>query len=202
MTIAITRKETLKAVLNLSLFSGFYRALKDFVQPLIKQVALGLPFLLMLSDKNRTTILTGIVYFVFFLLSSRASRYSQILIKLFGSSARAMNTSLILGGIIFALGGFFTTEGNFTVGIIAFLLIFLMENMRNPIGTAYVSNHFSDAILSSALSANSQFKSLMAAIIAPLFGYMADTFNLGWALFGGGVLLFPLWLLTRVKEQK
>ncbi|MFO7940768.1 MAG: MFS transporter [Bacteroidales bacterium] len=202
MSLTITQKDTLKSVANLSFFSGFYRALKDFVQPLIKQVALGFPFLLALSGEDRTTLLTGLIYFVFFLISSQASRHSQLLIKLFGNSARAMNATLLLGGIIFAVGGLFTTEGNYSVGIIAFLLIFLMENMRNPIGTAFVSNRFNDAILSSALSANSQFKSLVAAIIAPLFGYMADLFNLGWALFAGGLLLLPMWWLFRVKAPQ
>ncbi len=199
LTVTLKRKETLKAVLNLSVFSGFYRAIKDFVQPLIKQLAIGLPVLLSFSSQDRTTMLTGILYFLIFLISSRASRRSQLLLKAFGRSSHAMNKTLLIGGITIAIGGIFAIRGVFAAGIGAFFILFLMENMRNPIGTAYVSNRFNDKILSSALSANSQIKSLVAAIIAPLFGYLADTFSLGWALVGSGILLLPIWLTTRVK---
>ena len=195
----LSRKDTVKAVLNLSVFSGFYRAIKDFVQPLIKQLAIGIPVLVTLSDEDKTTIFTGGVYFLFFLISSRVSRHSQLLIKVFKKAANAMNYTLLLAALIIATGGIFAIRNVFVAGIIAFFLIFIMENMRNPIGTAYVSNRFDDAILSGALSANSQIKSLAAAIIAPLFGYLADTFSLGWALVGSGLLLIPIWVTTRVK---
>jgi len=195
----LSRKDTVKAVLNLSVFSGFYRAIKDFVQPLIKQLAIGIPVLVTLSDEDKTTIFTGGIYFLFFLISSRASRHSQLLIKVFKKAANAMNYTLLLAALIIATGGIFAIRNVFVAGIIAFFLIFIMENMRNPIGTAYVSNRFDDAILSGALSANSQIKSLAAAIIAPLFGYLADTFSLGWALVGSGLLLIPIWVTTRVK---
>ncbi|MEA2107328.1 MAG: MFS transporter, partial [Bacteroidota bacterium] len=63
-----------------------------------------------------------------------------------------------------------------------------------PIGVAYVSELYTKEILATALSANSQAKSLFAAIIAPVLGFVADKFNVGIALTFVALLL----LLTAV----
>ena len=60
--------------------------------------------------------------------------------------------------------------------------MYLVENLRNPIGVAYVSELFNDEVLATALSTNSQTKSLLAALIAPILGFVADKYGVGISL--------------------
>lgn len=197
----IKQPNTFRAIMNLSIFSGAYRGLKDFIQPLIQHYALAIPIILSLNAHERTSIVTGLVYFFLFLVSSQASRVSGGFEKIFHTAPRAMNISFIIAALSIGLSGIFVFAGMYGFGIAGFMLIFLIENIRNPIGTAYVSSRFSNQILSTALSANSQIKSLTAAVIAPLFGYIADQFDLAAALCFSGIFLLLSALITRLPAS-
>jgi hypothetical protein len=61
-----------------------------------------------------------------------------------------------------------------------------------PIGISYVTEIIDKDILATVLSAESQTHSIIAALLAPLIGYLADAFGLGYALAGVSGLLLVL----------
>ena len=82
--------------------------------------------------------------------------------------------------------------------------MYLVENLRNPIGVAYVSELFNDEVLATALSTNSQTKSLLAALIAPILGFIADKYGIGISLSVISLLLIlasPLYFARKRSKS-
>ena len=193
----------LKAIANLSVHSGFHRSIKDYLQPIIQTFALSLPFFLYFSDNQRSAILIGIIYSGIYLLTSFITRRAGKLKDQLKSMENSLNLTMYLGFIFALLCGIFFHYGFFLASIILYVLIFLLENLRNPIGVAYVSDLYKDDVLATALSLNSQSKSLIAAIIAPLLGFIADRFGVGVSLSviaGLIVILSPLFIVKSEND--
>ncbi len=172
----------LQAIANLSVHSGFHKAIKDYLQPVVQTFALSIPVIVALQEKQRTAISIGIVYFIVYIFTSIASKKSGRFTEKLKSMPKALNISLYVGFSLALFSGIFYHFNFYFLSIVFYILIYIIENIRNPIGVAYVSELYSNEILATALSANSQAKSLIAAIIAPVLGFIADKFNVGVAL--------------------
>jgi uncharacterized membrane protein len=87
------------------------------------------------------------------------------------------------------------------LSIMIFIGIYLIENIRKPMGIAYVTELLNENILATALSTESQVKSVYAALLAPLIGFLADAFGIGIALLlvsGFLLVLIPLfWIKSK-----
>ena len=182
-------KQILRAIANLSIHSGFHRAIKDYLQPVIQTFALSIPVMLALSDNQRSAILIGILYFIIYFSTSYASRKAGRLKDKLRSIELVLNSTMYIGFVFAFLSGIFFHYGFYFVSIMFYIVIYLAENLRNPIGVAYVSELYQDDILATALSANSQAKSLLAAIIAPIIGFLADRFGIGIGLSSLALLI-------------
>lgn len=197
--------KVLKAITNLSVFTGYYRAVKDFLQPILKTFALGLPVLLFMDDKQREAIVIGVVYFFIYLLTSFAARNSGRFSAKYNSLKISLNYTIIVGLIVGVLSGIFFESGLVTLSIIFFIGIYVIENLRKPIGIAYVTEAIDNKdILATVLSAESQAHTIIAAIVAPLIGFFADQFGLAIAIIiasSGLLLISPVFLLKSKKGQ-
>lgn len=192
--------QILKAVANLSVHSGFHKAIKDYLQPVVQSFALSLPVLLAFRDKQRTALIIGVVYFIVYLLTSIASKKSGRFTEKINSMPRALNITLYTGFILALLSGIFYHYNFYFISIIFYIGIYIIENLRNPIGVAYVSELYNHKVLATALSANSQAKSLFAAIIAPVLGFVADKYNVGIALAVVAISLASTAILYLAKK--
>ncbi|MCK5170522.1 MAG: MFS transporter [Bacteroidales bacterium] len=190
-------KQLLRAITNLSIHSGFHRAIKDYLQPVIQTFALSIPVMLAFSDNQRSAILIGILYFIIYFSTSYASRNAGRLKNKLKSIELVLNSTMYIGFVLAFLSGIFFHYGFYFASIMFYIGIYLIENLRNPIGVAYVSELYQDDILATALSGNSQAKSLLAAIIAPIIGFLADKFGIGIGLSSLALLIIistPLYL--------
>ncbi len=202
--ISLKNIKILIAITNLSSYSGYYKAIKDYLQPVLKSLALTIPVLTLYGDKQRTAIIIGLVYFSIFILTSIASRNSGRIAALFKNYYYPLNISLICGFSLGILCGVFYHWGFIIVSIILFLMINIIENIRKPIGIAYVTDLFKQDILATALSAQSQAITIFAAIIAPLLGLFADIFGIAYSLAITSVLLLALspFILAKSRLKK
>ena len=57
--------------------------------------------------------------------------------------------------------------------------IFIVENIRKPILTGFVSDNVPNEILTSVISAQSLLRTIVTAILAFVFGVIADNFGIG-----------------------
>ncbi len=195
-----------RAVLSASSFGGFYKGAKDYLQPMVSAMALAIPIAHTLSAQRREALLIGLAYTVIYLLTSFASRYSAMVAERFRTSERALNWLLIIGLLLGLVAGISRWQGLTVIPVIAFLTIYVLQNLRQPVGVAVAADRIPEDVLATVLSAQSQLQSLFAAIVALLVGATADyiggNVGLGLALSAGiGVLLLPvLWLSPRPTE--
>lgn len=194
----------IKALTSSSIYTGYYRAAKDYIQPLLKTFALSLPILAWMDGEKKTAIVIGVVYFISFLFNAYASRFSGKIAVAYKSVSKPLNLTLLLGFFFGIVTGLTFHLSIFIVSIICFMIILAIENLRKPMGVALIADLSKDNALATVLSASSQAKSVFAAILAPLIGYLADTYNPGVAIAAVSailILLIPLyWLKSRTVE--
>ena len=179
--------EALRAISNQALYTGYYKACKDYLQPILKATAVGLPVLIALQTQERTAIIVGVVYSALYLLTSAAARRSGRVADAFGSLVKPLNSTLMIGLAFGALSGIAYVAGVPLVAILLYIGIYVTENVRKPMGIAYVSERMQQESLASALSVESQVETVFAAAIAIVLGLLSTAFGLG-----AGIILVSL----------
>lgn len=193
--------QALRAILNSSGFSGLFKATKDYLQPILESFALALPVFVALSDKRRSALVIGLIYFVIYLFTSYASRSSADFSHHFRGLAHAINLTFLAGAAFLLVAGVADWGGLSWIAILVYVLFYILHNLRRPMNVSFISDQISTRVMASGLSVESQFRTLTAAILSPLLGALADQFGVGVALtiLAGGTLL--LYFFVRVDEK-
>ncbi len=192
----------LRAISNQALYSGYYKACKDYLQPMLRSLAITLPILVMLANQERTAIITGVVYALLYALTAVASSRSGNLADRFSGLARPLNVTLLIGVGLGLASGAFEHLGIPVLAVFLYLGIYVIENLRKPMGITYVSERMEQQSLASALSVESQAETLFAAGIAPLLGVLSSLFGLGVGVMLVSGLCLVLGLLLRLPADK
>lgn len=77
----------------------------------------------------------------------------------------------------------------------AYLLLYVAQNVRRPMVVGYVRGHIDHRTMATGLSVETQLRTVLTAIFAPLVGLLADRLGVGPAIliFGGVALVaYPL----------
>lgn len=196
-----TNWRALRAILNSAGFSGLFKASKDYLQPILESFALALPLFIMLEDKRRSALVMGLVYFVIYIFTSISSRNAASFSKRFASLGQAINITFLAGAGLLLLAGFAAWANIAWLAILAFLLFYVFHNFRRPMNVANISGEISNRVMASGLSVESQFTTLLSAVLAPALGAMADSFGIGVALMVLATGVLFLFLLVRVDEN-
>jgi MFS family permease len=196
---SFSQKLTLKTLFSMASFSGYYKATKDYLQPVVQTLALSLPWMVAYAEKERTAVLIGIIYFFIYLLTSRASLRSGRFKDRLKNFGKALNITLFAGLLAGFLAGLFFELEWIAPAILFYIFIFIVENLRKPVGVAFLAEKTDEDVMATTLSVESQSKSLVAAVVAPLLGYAADLFGLGYGLMVVSLILLVPGLILRLK---
>ncbi|RLD35154.1 MAG: MFS transporter [Bacteroidetes bacterium] len=174
----IIRKPHVLQIINTSaLHTAYLKAVKDYIQPLMIHVSLLLPVLLHVEQEKKNGIVVGALYFFIYLLTSRASQISS---RVADKSKRNISYTTLLWGFSFGIfSGVCFYYGLWVVSFVAFVGIYIVENIRKPILTGFVADRVPNEILASVISAQSLLKTVMTAGIALVFGILADHYGIG-----------------------
>ena len=180
----------MKGMLNQSLYSGYYKALKDYIQPMIVALTITSPFLTSYDDVQRSAFFTGAVYSVLYFTTSFASKKASYFAGRFSSESGALN-------FFFSFGAWCAVASAITFAfslplfsVLLFFGIYLVENIRKPVGLSYLSSLMDETILAASLSVESQLETLFAVLFSLLVGGLTSLFSLEAALLAtSGVLL-------------
>jgi len=196
-----TDRHAMRSILNSASFTALFKITKDYLQPILETFALALPILLFVSDVERSGIVIGVIYFSIYLLTSYASRNSDLVSQRFGNLVSAINMTFLIGVGFLFLAGLTTWLNLVIISILVFLGFYILQNLRKPMNVAYVSDQISQRVMASGLSIEAQFTTILVAIFAPILGALADAFGVGLALtiLGAGTLLF--YFFVRLQEQ-
>lgn len=194
------KPEVLKTIGNLSLYTGFYKSVKDYLQPMLETIALSMPLFLMLQEKQRSAILVGVVFFFIHLMTAFASRSSGRFAKRFRNVAAPLNITLFAGFLFGLMAGILYSQEWFIAAGVLFVVIYAVENLRKPIGISHLTDNIDHNVLSSSLSFQSLAETLLAATIAPLIGWIADEWNPGTALIVISALMLLASVFVRIRK--
>ncbi|MBN2253631.1 MAG: MFS transporter, partial [Kosmotogaceae bacterium] len=194
--------EALKGVLNSSLYDAFFKVVKEYLQPILEALALGLPIMIAFSAEQRTSVIVGIVYFVIYIATSFASKNAGRLSGKFGSEARALNYTYIYGAVLIIFSGLLQIFALQVLAVVTFFFLFILENFRRPINISYISDNIDHKTMASGLSVESQLKTLLMAIFAPLIGFMADKLGVGSAIGIAGAAMLALFAFVKLNPPK
>jgi len=188
------------SIMNSAVYDGFFKVLKEYLQPVLKTMAIGLPVLTALSADRRTAIVVGLVYFVLFLAASTASRYSGKFSRRIKGVIQSINITWIIAFSMLIIAGIFQGLSVYIVTIGAYLVLFTLQNLRRPLCITYISDKVPHRVMASGLSVESLMKTLVMTILAPVCGYLADLAGVGITVTIGGVLMGLLYLPLRLRK--
>ncbi len=201
---SLKNRNMIRAIFNSSSYSGYFDAVKDYLQPVLKAFAVSLPIFLVMNDKQRSALIIAIVYFAVNLLTSFASQSSGRFSEKFSDIYKPMNITLIIGLLMGIGAGISSHYGLEILSIIFFVVLYLIHNIRRPMGEAYITDAMENDILATALSTESQATTLVTAVAAPAIGFIADKFGIGagLAVISFAFLVFmPLYYAKHEKKK-
>lgn len=200
--ISVIKVRSVIQIINTSaVHSAYLKAVKDYIQVLMVNVVILIPILNQTETEKKNGIFIGIFYFIIYLLTSRASALSsQVRIK---NETQIAFLTLLIGFGFGAISGIMYINRWWIFALIAFTGVFIMENIRKPILTGYIADEVPNTILASVISAQSLVKTIMTALMAVLFGFFADLYNLGTSFLIVSLLLLLITVgLSLIFPQK
>jgi len=186
-------------IINISaLHTAYLKAVKDYIQPLMVNVALLIPLMTNTETQKKNGLVIGIIYFFIYLLTSHASQLSaKIAIRMPKSSPMI---TLLLGLSFGLLSGVFYYFNLWVIALLFFIGIYIIENVRKPILTGYIADQVPSEILTSVISVQSLLRTIITAILALFFGIIADTYGIGVSFIVISLFLLILLTINFVKK--
>ncbi len=182
------------------IFEAVLSSMKDYVQPILSAIIIGSGIIVFtnISAEDNLSILLGIIYTILNIFSSFASKYSFMAKSLLGGS-KSLNVLYVLFLLTLMLLGF-TTQ--FTIFVcILFLLINIWQNIRKPIFIDVIDDNMDKSQRATILSVSSQIKSLFIIFLAPLGGYLADSYGIHIVMFAFAGIMIILYPLSKAKAK-
>ena len=194
----IKQPNILKIINASALHSAYLKAVKDYIQPLMVNMALLIPLFTDIETNKKNGLVIGVLYFVIYLLTSKASKLASKAVDKRGNTISYL--TLIAGFGFGILSGVFFYFDLWILAFVTFVGIYLVENLRKPILTGFVADNVPNEILTSVMSVQSQLKTVITAVLALVFGITADNFGIGVAFVGvSSFLLISTFILNRIK---
>ncbi len=211
-------RELLRTLLNASTGNSFFKVAKDYLQPILKQsaaaIAAATPVLAFADgETQRTAVVVAAIYVVVHLNEYFSSRRAGRLAQSVGNMSGALNLLFwalaglfCAAGLLLRLGEAAPTPALRYAGlggaVLMLVLFYTVENLRMPILTGYLSDRTVAQQRATVLSVYSQLRAVIAAVLAPLFGLLADRAGLPAAFLAGGVALLAAGLLLRLDASR
>jgi len=180
--VAFKDRRLRKGAFSSATYDAIYKSLKDYIQPIIKIYILviiinfGLVFdSSILTSDNLIIIILGSMYSLFYLLSSISSRNAYIVRNWLKSVKSSIDILLYLFAGVLILNAIFISVRLPIVVVFLYLLIYIFQNIRRPLCIDYLGGIMKKEQRATILSAESQIKSILVFIFAPLFGLIADS---------------------------
>jgi len=177
--LSAVRQANLRGLIIESMgFEGFFKAAKDYLQPVLQAAALPVTALLLagvsFSDTQKSVVLIGPVFFILFILSAVASRKAHSLAVFCGGEDQAAR--LLWGMLLIICCGMLPAMywNLQAIMILGFVLLYILQNLWRPILISRFDAHSEETKSATILSIDSQAKSLATMAIAPALGLAMD----------------------------
>jgi hypothetical protein len=189
-------KKVRNAVFNSSSYQAFFKAIKDYIQPILLTFTTTYLIFNNFNESEHQKIYIGIMYAFIYLVSAFSSRQAHQLQKL-GSERKIVSWMWLLTGIgLFIIS--FTLSSIFVVSAM-FLIFYVIMNLRKPIMVDIIGEVTDDDKRATVLSVEAQTASLMIAIAAPIIGYIAEI-SMSSLFIGLSILMFLIFIGSIMRK--
>ncbi|MCM1988479.1 MFS transporter [Oceanirhabdus seepicola] len=173
-----SQKSIRKVLIGSSIYTGVIDVIKDYIQPILKVMIL-VSFVGYSESEGELylKISLGIIYFVFNIFSSIGSKNAYLLNKFFKSES-LLNIYFGVTAIVFLFLSLGIKLNSYVLIILCYFIIFILKNTRKPFMLDVLGELVDKDSRASVLSVNSQLKSLVIIIFAPIMGFIAEYFKI------------------------
>jgi len=191
-----------KIILSSSLFDSIFKILKDYIQPILSNLVL-VPGIYVIESMNAETqlkIILGVIYGVIYIFSAWGSRNIYRLNQWWPSDQLMDITFEMFGIIFFVLALAIKTRLMFVV-IVFYLVLYLLKDGRRPLVVDVFGDYMKRNERATVMSIESQSRSLLMVILAPIFGFIAHHFSISVLFFLIGVFILVFNRFLKVKDR-
>ena len=205
---ALVIKRLRRLIVESMSFEGVYKAVADYLQPIVKNMALLLPVFIAWGETRRSAVLIGVVYVILYLVSAIASRNSHRLTSYAGGEERTSRLLWKVTFIIYAALIPLLFFGYYYLAVIGFIVLALIQNFWRPVLISRFDTYATEAQGATVLSIESQAKSVSTMIVAPILGMAVDFVRMQsmggdfWPVAAIAAIVALIILLTPLKEKK
>jgi len=178
-------------------FEGIHKVTSDYIQPVIRTLALAVPLLAGLHGDRGPAVVAGSVYFVLALLGMFGSRFSHRLVSRAGSDTRSAGFLWAADVVCYLALVPLLIFGLFLWAVIVFIVLELIQNLWRPMQLSRFDHVSPGNRRATVLSIESQAKSLSAMVYAPLLGLAVDHLGLWTVGAAGAVAAFGVMMYRR-----
>ena len=160
-------------------FGGSYKAIKDYVQPLIVTAVATTAFATQLQPQHRAAATTGAVYMVLFGLGAVAARNAHRFVDRFNDARRAVGALwwIVIGVLATLLAAL--VVGQAWLAVAMFVLLGALFDVFRPALVSRIDDVTSDDGEATILSLESQATSTATAVVALVVGATIDALSGG-----------------------
>ena len=198
--VSLTDARLRRLMLESMGFQGFFKAARDYLQPVLKAASVaalaGLVVSERLSDPQKAALFVGPVFLALYLASAVASRHAHRLVGRHGNETRTARFLWALSFLAFAVLLPATILRVHVVMIAAFIFLEILQNLWRPVFLARFDGAGPVALAATTLSVESQTRSLTTMILAPLLGKAVDLAGDYWPVAAAGLAIALISLLT------
>ncbi len=196
------QKKVLFIVNSSAVFEAFFKSIKDYIQPILKLLLASITFYSFanFSSDEILKISLGLSYSIIFIFGSIASKnahkllYKQSITYWMNLLYIALTFSFILIAVFIHLKWYF--------GIIVFFVaMYIFQNLRRPFFVDLIGEFMQKEQRATVLSVENQLTSFYVIILAPIMGFLADSFGVWKMLIIMGFIGFMLIKWVKIKSN-
>lgn len=178
LVVSLKQASLRRLILESMGFEGFFKASKDYLQPILRAAAIPVTAALFahiyLTDEQKSVILIGPVFFLLFILSAMASRNAYRLVNKPGQEDKTARLLWGVSVVIFMPLLPAMYYGIHWIMIAGFVVLYVIQNLWRPVLISRFDAHSDKEKGATILSIESQAKSISTMFIAPPLGLAID----------------------------
>ena len=182
LTMAVTEPRLRRLFVESMLLEGVFKVTKDYLQPVLRSLALMIPAFWVLSsgveslesETHRSAVVIGVVFALNFALMSWASRQSHRAATRVGGEEPLTRLLWKVNVLVFAAMAVLLLLDSKLGAVLCFMGAGAIQNLFRPAQISRFDDCSSHEIGATVLSVESQAKAVAAAFMAPLVGFAVD----------------------------
>jgi MFS family permease len=199
LKVALAPGSLRRVLVNSSIYEGVFRSVRDYIQPILETILLGYLVYESLEVDQRLYLVLGLSYFTIYFFSAIAASQSFHWKETYGAKV-SVNRMFFGLGILCLLTGIFIQYG--ILALLAFFMLFVMSHARRPLMVSILGGLIDEDSRATIFSVESQIKSLVIVVLAPILGAIADYAGIQVMLIVLGLLVLLLSVLIRIPNRK